>query len=75
MVSSGSRVRRYRVQTFSRETWYLAWLQEHRAEIVQWPNADYFKPWFPMKMDGRVVEDLGDMTYKETVLRLVRLIP
>ena len=28
-----------------------------------------------MKMDGRVVEDLGDMTYKETVLRLVRLIP
>ncbi|KAI0282264.1 hypothetical protein BGY98DRAFT_1174608 [Russula aff. rugulosa BPL654] len=40
-----------------------AWLQEHRAE-----------PWFPAKKDGRVVEDLGDMTYEETVLRLVRSI-
>ena len=27
----------------------------------------------PAKMDGRVVEDLGDMTYKGTVLRVVRL--
>lgn len=32
----------------------------------------YFKPWFPAKGDGRVVEDLGDRTY-ETVLRLIRL--
>ena len=50
------------------------WLQEHRAEIIQRLNADYFKPWFQVKKDGRVVEDLGDMTYEETVLRLVRLI-
>jgi enoyl reductase-like protein len=33
----------------------------------------YFKPWFPTKKGGRIVEDLGDMTYEETVLRLVRL--
>jgi enoyl reductase-like protein len=51
-----------------------AWLQEHRAEVIQRFNADYFKPWFPAKKDGRVVEDLGDMTYEETVLRLVRLV-
>jgi fatty acid synthase subunit alpha, fungi type len=50
-----------------------AWLQEHRAEVIQRLKADYFKPWFPMKKDGRVVEGLGDMTYEETVLRLVRL--
>jgi fatty acid synthase subunit alpha len=47
------------------------WLQEHRAEVIQRLNADYFKPWFPAKKDGRVVEDLGDMTCEETVLRLV----
>ncbi len=51
-----------------------SWLQEHRAEVIQRLNADYFKPWFPAKKDGRVVEDLGDLTYEETVLRLVRLI-
>jgi len=50
-----------------------AWLQEHRAEVIQRLNADYFKPRFPAKKDGRVVEDLGDVTYEETVLRLVRL--
>jgi enoyl reductase-like protein len=50
-----------------------AWLQEHRADVIMRLNADYFKPWFPAKKDGRVVEDLGDMTYEETVLRLVRL--
>ncbi len=27
-----------------------AWLQEHRAEVIQRRNADYFKPWFPAKM-------------------------
>jgi enoyl reductase-like protein len=50
-----------------------SWLQEHRTEVIQRLNADYFKPWFPAKKDGRVVDDLGDMTYEETVLRLVRL--
>jgi enoyl reductase-like protein len=34
--------------------------------------SDDFEPWFPAKKDGRLVEDLGDMTYEETVLRLVR---
>ena len=50
-----------------------AWLQERPAEVIKRLNADYFKPWFPAKKDGRIVEDLGDMTYEETVLRLVRL--
>ena len=50
-----------------------AWLQEHRAEVIRRLNADYFKPWFPAKKDGRVVEDLGDMTYEEIVLHLVCL--
>ncbi|KAI0264369.1 fatty acid synthase [Gloeopeniophorella convolvens] len=50
-----------------------AWLQERRADVIKRLNADYFKPWFPAKKDGRAVEDLGDMTYEETVLRLVRL--
>lgn len=36
-------------------------------------NADFAKPWFGWKKDGSVVDDLGDMTYEETVLRLVRL--
>ena len=49
------------------------WLQEHRAEVIQRLNADHFKLWFPAKKDGRVVEDLGDITYKETVLHVVRL--
>ncbi|TFY80295.1 hypothetical protein EWM64_g3715 [Hericium alpestre] len=36
-------------------------------------NADFSKPWFGWKKDGHVVEDIGDMTYEEMVLRLVRL--
>ena len=31
------------------------------------------KPWFGWKKDGSVAEDLGDMTYKEVTLRMVRL--
>jgi enoyl reductase-like protein len=50
-----------------------AWLWEHRAEVIQRLNVDYFEPWFPAKKDGRVVQDLGDMTYEEIVLHLVRL--
>jgi enoyl reductase-like protein len=49
-------------------------LWEHHAEVIQSLNVDYFKPWFPVKKDGRVVDDFGDMTYRETVLRLVCLI-
>jgi enoyl reductase-like protein len=50
-----------------------AWLQEHRVEVIQRLNAGYFKLWFPTK-DGWVVEDLGDMTYEETMLHLVCLV-
>jgi fatty acid synthase subunit alpha len=50
-----------------------SWLQEHRAEVIQRLYADYFKPWFLAKEDGRVVDNLGVMTYEETVLRLVHL--
>ena len=50
-----------------------SWLQEHRTEDIQKLNADYFKPRFPVKKDGRVVDDLGDMTFEETVLHLLCL--
>lgn len=40
---------------------------------IQRLNADYFEPWFPAKKDGRVMDDLGDVTYEETAFRLVRL--
>jgi fatty acid synthase subunit alpha, fungi type len=49
-----------------------AWPQERRAEVIKRLNADYFKPWFPVKKEGRVVEDLSDMTYEEVVHRLIR---
>jgi fatty acid synthase subunit alpha len=39
------------------------------VKVIQRLNADYFKPWFPAK---KFVDDLGDMTYEETALRLVR---
>jgi len=50
-----------------------AWLKEHRAEVIKKLNSDFAKPWFGWKKDGSVAEDIGDMTYEETVLRLVRL--
>ena len=50
-----------------------AWLKERRAEVIKKLNADFAKPWFGWKKDGSVVEEIGDMTYEETVLRLVRL--
>jgi hypothetical protein len=43
-----------------------------REKHGAWLNANHFKPWFPAKNDGRVVEDLGDMTHEEAMLRLVR---
>ena len=36
-------------------------------------NKDFSKPWFRWKKDGHVVKELGDMTYEEVVLRMVRL--
>ncbi|WAQ87293.1 hypothetical protein PtA15_8A197 [Puccinia triticina] len=49
-----------------------AWLESHRDYVIQRLNADFQKPWFAEK-DGRPA-GLGDMTYKETVLRLVKLL-
>ncbi|KAJ6477506.1 fatty acid synthase, partial [Mycena sanguinolenta] len=51
----------------------LAWLVEHREEVVGKLNKDFSKPWFGWKKDGSVAKELGDMTYEETMLRMVRL--
>ncbi|KAF9643911.1 hypothetical protein BDM02DRAFT_3132104 [Thelephora ganbajun] len=50
-----------------------AWLAEHRVEIIDKLNRNFQKPWFGWEKDGTAVEDLSDMTYEETVLRMVRL--
>lgn len=49
------------------------WFAQHRAEVIEKLNRDFAKPWFGWKKDGRVVSDLGDMTYEETVLRMIQL--
>jgi fatty acid synthase subunit beta len=51
----------------------MPWLAERRAEVIKKLNADFAKPWFGWKKDGSVAEDLGDMTYEEVTLRMVRL--
>jgi len=51
----------------------LPWLTERRAEIIKKLNANFAKPWFGWKKDESVAEDLGDMTYEEVTLRMVRL--
>ncbi|KAF8896473.1 fatty acid synthetase alpha subunit [Infundibulicybe gibba] len=50
-----------------------AWLTEHHDEVIGKLNKDFAKPWFGWKKDGSVARDLGDMTYEEVVLRMVRL--
>ena len=52
-----------------------SWIQEHRdcMEVIQRLNANYFKPQFPAKKDGWVVDNLGDMALEETVLHLMCL--
>lgn len=50
-----------------------AWLIERRDEVITKLNRDFAKPWFGWKRDGSVAKDLGDMTYQEVVLRMVRL--
>jgi fatty acid synthase subunit alpha len=50
-----------------------AWLIERRAEIIEKLNNDFAKPWFGWKKNGSIALYLNDMTYEETVLRLVRL--
>ncbi|KAJ3783459.1 fatty acid synthase [Lentinula aff. detonsa] len=48
------------------------WLLEHHDEVIEKLNRDFSKPWFGWKKNGSVAE-LRDMTYEETVLRMVRL--
>lgn len=43
------------------------------ALVLTRSSRDFAKPWFAQKKDGTVVKDLGDLTYEETALRLVRL--
>ncbi|EAU85370.1 fatty acid synthetase alpha subunit [Coprinopsis cinerea okayama7 len=51
----------------------VAWLKERRDEVIEKLNRDFAKPWFGWKKDGSVAKDLSDMTYEETVLRMVAL--
>ncbi|GAA93988.1 uncharacterized protein L969DRAFT_81472 [Mixia osmundae IAM 14324] len=51
----------------------VAWLLEHKAEVIAALNADFQKPWFPAKADGTPC-DLGDMTYEEVLRRMTRLL-
>ena len=50
-----------------------AWLAERRAEIIEKLNEDPEKPWFGRENDGTAAEDLGGMTYEETIFRMVHL--
>ena len=49
------------------------WLSPSADSVIEKLNRDFAKPWFAQKKDGTVVKDLGDLTYEETALRLVRL--
>jgi fatty acid synthase subunit alpha len=51
----------------------VPWLAERKAEVIGKLNADFSKPWFGWKKDGSVAQDLGDMTYEEVTLRMVKL--
>ncbi|KIY43927.1 fatty acid synthase [Fistulina hepatica ATCC 64428] len=54
-----------------------AWLSERRAEVVRKLNRDSAKPWFPAKLGESsilLILSLGDMTYEEVALRMVRLL-
>jgi fatty acid synthase subunit alpha, fungi type len=49
------------------------WLAERHDEVIGKLNKDFAKPWFGWKKGGSVAKVLGDMTYEETVLRMIRL--
>jgi len=51
----------------------ISWLTERHDEVIGKLNKDFSKPWFGWKKDGSVAKVLGDMTYEETVLRMIRL--
>ena len=50
-----------------------AWLNANADSVIEKLNCGFAQPWFAQKKDGTVVKDLGDPTYEETDLRLVRL--
>ncbi|KIM51926.1 hypothetical protein SCLCIDRAFT_18296 [Scleroderma citrinum Foug A] len=50
-----------------------AWLAESKVEIIEKLNTDFAKLWLGWKKDETVAHNLGDMTYEEVALRLVRL--
>lgn len=50
-----------------------AWLSQNRDSVISKLNKDFSKPWFGWKKDDTVATDIGDMTYEEVVLRMVRL--
>ncbi|KAM0752633.1 fatty acid synthase [Meredithblackwellia eburnea MCA 4105] len=50
----------------------LAWLASKKQYVIDRLNADFQKPWFGAKADGKTC-DLADMTYAEVNARLVRL--
>ncbi|ORY50686.1 fatty acid synthase [Leucosporidium creatinivorum] len=49
-----------------------AWLADHKQYVIDRLNADFQKPWFGAKADGKTC-DLADMTYGEVNARMVRL--
>ncbi|KAG8905251.1 3-oxoacyl-[acyl-carrier-protein] synthase [Tulasnella sp. 403] len=51
----------------------VAWLSQNRDSVISRLNKDFAKPWFGQKKDGSVAVDIGDMTYEEVSLRMVRL--
>ncbi|KAG9047855.1 3-oxoacyl-[acyl-carrier-protein] synthase [Tulasnella sp. UAMH 9824] len=50
-----------------------AWLTQNRDSVIEKLNKDFSKPWFGWKKNGAVVPDIGDMTYEEVALRMIRL--
>jgi fatty acid synthase subunit alpha len=50
-----------------------AWLATNKESVIKKLNKDFAKPWFAEKKDGSVPLDLGDLTYEEVALRMVRL--
>ncbi|KIO16925.1 hypothetical protein M407DRAFT_12583 [Tulasnella calospora MUT 4182] len=51
----------------------VAWLTQNRDSVIEKLNKDFSKPWFGWKKNGAVVPDIGDMTYEEVALRMIRL--
>lgn len=50
-----------------------AWLESKKDYVIERLNADFNKPWFPMKKGGVAVDDLAKMTYEEVTRRMIQL--